>query len=401
MIALAVAACWVAIAGGLTRFVLRRLPVLTPVALGIAACLVLGFLVVAFFDNPLGSGTDEVVYQNQAEAVSRSLSLTGDVTSRYAVLDEGKYGWPAVLGTMYWLSGTLTPYLGVFVNATVTYMALLLVATAGQRLFPTVRPTLLHVALLASAPAVLLFGVSLMREPWAWLAIAIGVNALISALRGHRTQAAALLVVSSTVAFWIRTPLAVIIVAGFIGAILVGWVYRRVGTLGAAAALAGCFVVGLQVLVPILAAAGYSPQLLLVARDYLAAISTTGFIARDPFTVVGMAEALVRVGFGPLPWEYRPLPVWGWIMLNHLHWLAVAALAISTWRYRGTDAARVALLAFCVVLLAGIAVGLTNYGIVVRMRASLVIAVLPLAWGALALQHGGSRSKHHDDMASA
>ena len=138
MIGVGVAACWIAVAGILTRLVLRRLPVLAPVALGIAATLVLVFLVIAFFDNPLGSGTDEVVYQGQAEAVSRSLSLTGDVTSRYAVLDEGKYGWPdPCLQDVYWLTGADSPYLGIFLNGTVTYMALLLVAAAGQRLFPT------------------------------------------------------------------------------------------------------------------------------------------------------------------------------------------------------------------------------------------------------------------------
>ena len=400
MIGLAVAACWVAVAGGLTWIVLRRLPALKPVALGVGAVLLLVFLVVTFFDVPLGSGTDEVVYQNQAEAVSRSLALTGDVTSRYAVLDEGKYGWPAALGTMYWLSGTTTPYLGVFVNATVAYMTLLLVAAAGQRLFPMTRPTILHVALLVSAPAVVMFGVSLLREPWAWLAITVGLHALLSAVRDRRAQAAALLLVSCTLAFWVRTPLAVIIAAAVGGALVVAWVYRKVGALGAVAALAGGFVVGLQVLVPLLAAAGYSPQQLLVARDYLAAISTTGFLARDPFTVVGMVEALARVGFGPLPWEYRPLAVWGWVLVNHVQWLAVAALALSALRRRGRDIARVAVLAFCVVLLAGIAVGLTNYGIVVRMRASLVIAVLPLAWGAQALELGRGKAEHKEEVAS-
>lgn len=398
MIGVGIAACCLALSGFITRVVLRRIPLLAPVAAGIAACLVLVFLVIVFLDAPLGSGTDEVVYQTQAEAVSRSLSLTGDVTSRYAVLDEGKYGWPAVLGTVYWISGTDSPYLGIFINATVTFVALLLVAAAAQRLFPSVRPNLLHVMLAVSAPAVLMFGVSLMREPWAWLAIAVGMHALISAQRGRRAEAVGLLLLSFTVAFWIRTPLAVILVGAWGGGLFVSWVYRRAGLLGAATALAGCFAVGLQILVPILAAAGYSPQLLLIARDYLASVSTTGFISRDPFTLLGMVEALVRVGLGPLPWEYRPAPVWGWVLLNQVHWLVVAGLAAVAWRRHGSDIARVALLAFCVVLLAGLAIGLTNYGIVVRMRASLIIAVIPLAWGALAPERGLCRAVEHDQV---
>ena len=49
----------------------------------------------------------------------------------------------------------------------------------------------------------------------------------------------------------------------------------------------------------------------------------------------------------------------------------------------------------------GIAIGLTNYGIVVRMRASLVVAVIPLAWGAFAPVRGRLRADEVDQVAGS
>lgn len=383
MIAFATAFAWLGLSGVIAWLVCGRLPRLAPVAGALAVTLLAVFLTVTFFDVPFGSGTDEVVYHTQASGVSRSIMLTGDTASRYVMLDEGKHGWPTVLGVLYWLSGSSSPYVGLFVNANVTFAALLLSAAAGQRMFPASRPGPWHAVLLLASPTVLFLGVSLLREPWAWLAIALSVHAVLFIVRGRASLGGLVLVLALLLAFWVRTPLAVIITAASAGALLVVPPYRRWGFAGAALTMLVAFAVGLQVLVPLLAAAGYSPALLLIARDYLAAISTTGFVARDPFTMVGMAEALVRVGLGPFPWEYAPATVWAWVLGNHLYWLALLALTVASIRRYGLDLPRVAIIAFCIVLLAGIAVGLTNYGIVVRMRGSLIIATLPLAWGAL------------------
>ena len=385
VIVFATAFVWLGLSLGVAWLVCSRMPLLAPVAGGLAVSLLAVYLAVVFFDVPFGSGTDEVVYHTQASGVGRSLLLTGETASRYVMLDEGKHGWPTVLGVLYWFSGSTSPYVGLFVNANVTFAALLLSAAAGQRIYPASRPGPWHVMLLVASPTVLFLGVSLLRDPLAWLAIALSVHALLVLLRSRAALGAAVLLLACLLAFWLRAPLAVIIVAASVGALMVIPAYRRWGVGGAMITMLAAFLAGLQVLVPLLAAAGYSPSLLLIARDYLATISTTGFIARDPFTPVGMVEALVRVGVGPFPWEYAPAAVWAWVLGNHLYWLAVLALAVLAIRRYGMDLPRMALLAFCTVLLAGIAVGLTNYGIVVRMRGSLIIAALPLAWGALPL----------------
>lgn len=383
MIALAIGSLWLALSVVAGMIVSRRYPQLASVAAVLGLAVVAIFLTITFLDMPYGSGTDEVVYHSQASGVRLSLALTGDVTSQYASLDQGKYGWPTVLGVIYWLAGNTSPYLGVFINANLTFVTLLLAAVAGQRLYPRTTPGPWHALMLVGSPTVLIFGASLLREASAWLAVILSVHAVLCALRRRKAVALGLLLVAEALALWVRTPLAVIIAAAFVAAVFLAAVFRRWGLRVAAVVLVGSFGAGLKVLVPVLAAAGYSPSLLLVARDYLATVSTTGFVARDPFTPLGMVEALVRVGFGPFPWEYAPAGVWLWVLGNHLYWLALVVVVVLALRRGGLDPARVAVVTLCAILLAGIAVGLTNYGIVVRMRGTLVIAVLPLAWGGL------------------
>lgn len=74
--------------------------------------------------------------------------------------------------------------------------------------------------------------------------------------------------------------------------------------------------------------------------------------------------------------------MWLWVLANWGYWMVVLVLAVLAVR-AGANAATVALTTFCLVLLAGLALGLTNYGIVVRMRATLMVAVLPLVFGLL------------------
>lgn len=383
MIALAIGSLWLTLSIAAGLVVSRRYPQLASVSAVLGLAVLAIFLTITFLDMPYGSGTDEVVYHSQASGVRLSLVLTGDITSQYASLDQGKYGWPTVLGVIYWLAGNTSPYLGVFINANLTFITLLLAAAAGQRLYPRTSPGPWHTLMLVASPTVLIFGASLLREASAWLAVILSVHALLCALRQRKVVAIGLLLAAVGLAMWVRTPLAVIITAAFAAAVVLAVVFQKWGLKAAIAVLVGSFAVGLKVLVPVLATAGYSPSLLLVARDYLASISTTGFVARDPFTPAGMVEALVRVGFGPLPWEYAPAAVWVWVLGNQLYWLALVVVAVLALRRWGLDPVRIGVVALCTVLLAGIAVGLTNYGIVVRMRGTLVIAVLPLAWGGL------------------
>ena len=379
-----------------TRWLCRRQPSLAGVVPWLATLVIALFLAVAFLDRPFGSGTDEVVYHRQAVSVRLSWILTGGLDADYLRLDGGKTGWPTILGTLYWVTGSLDPYLGVLVNAVVSYLALLLVAAAGNRVWGERQWRQWVGLVLVASPPVLIFGASLLREAWVWLAVAIAVHALLYLCDRRWRPGGLTLVLAVAIAFWIRAPLSAIILGAVLGALLAAWVWQRLDISGAVVAMALMAVLGLQALAQVTAAFGYSAEALFATRDYLAVSASTGFAPSDPFTPLGLARALVQVGIGPMPWEYRPSPVWGWVFVNWVYWVVVIGLVLRAMRRAGVTFAAVALVVFACILLAGLAVALTNYGIVVRMRGTVLIALLPLVWGCLQPLRRGSQERSRE-----
>lgn len=383
MTAIAVCLSAVIVAGLLTSALLRRFDGLRVVVPWLVAVPTACVLVVALLDRPFGSGTDEVVYQRQARSIWTSLILTGRLDGDYVVVDQGKSGWPTMLGVLYRLTGDDNPYLGIVVNAVVAYVALLLVAAAGCRLWPGRTPGPWAGPVLTLSPTVLVFSASLLRETWVWLAVAVAVHGVIS-LTGHRRLVgAAVVMAGALLAYWVRAPMAAIIVGAVAAAVVVAWTWRRFGGLGGLTVFVALGLAGQRALVVALAYLGLTPDALLATRDYLAVSASTGFPPADPFTVPGLLQAVVRVGLGPLPWELRPSFVWVWILANWAFWILVLVLAAKALLRTPVTVGKVALMTFAFVLLVGLAISLTNYGIVVRMRAVVLVAVLPLAWGAL------------------
>jgi hypothetical protein len=399
MSALAVGVLVVALVGLVSVGVCRALPAVAGAARWLLVLLCTVVAVVVFLDVPFGSGTDELVYQHQAEGVRLSLVLSGGLDPYYAVLDPGKTGWPTVLGTLYYVVGSDNPYLGIVVNAAITYLALLLAVAAGARIHPDARWREWFGAVLVVSPPLVMYGPTLLRECWAWLTVALAIHGLIWLVRrcpwtGTLTVAAAALL-----AYWIRSPLAPILVAACVAGLVISVVWRHFGTKAAVVAFLCLGLAGRLALTVVLSSVGLSPEQLFVAREYLADVATTGFPPADPFTPVGLVESLVRVGLGPLPWELRPAPVWAWVLVSWAYWILVLVLSWRAVRRTGLDAATVAVLVFAVVLLAGLAVGLTNYGIVVRMRATVIIALLPVAWGMLAPARAVARTPAVEETA--
>jgi hypothetical protein len=386
LIEVALVAVAVLVAALVTLFVCRALPVVACSLPWLITCLTAIATLVFLLAMPYGSGTDELIYQAQALGVQRSWVLTGGPDdSQFAILDPGKTGWPIILGTLYYISGSDNPYLGVAVNAVVSYLALLLSVAAGARLNPGVQWREWYGLFIVANPALWLFGPSLLRESWAWLCVVLVVHGLLWLLQGARAAPGLLtMAAGAALAYWVRAPLAPILVA----AALVGWfvaiVWRRFGTKTAVVSLMLAGAGGTMVLVPLLGVLGVSPEALVATRDYLADSASTGFATGSPLTPTGLAQALLHVGLGPLPWELRPSPVWVWVIVNWAFWLTLLALVVQGLRRRRLSQGTVALIVFSLVLLAGLAVGLTNYGIVTRMRATVALAVLPLAFAAMA-----------------
>jgi hypothetical protein len=361
----------------------RRYPELRGLVPWLVTALGAALVVVALLNRPFGSGTDELTYQRQAKSVWASLLLTGRVNGDLVALDEGKWGWPTVLGIVYRAVGDDNPYVGIAINLALAYIALILTAAAGCRIWGPRQWDWWMGAFFALSPAVLVFSPSLLRETWVWLSVALAIHGLISLLGGRRRQGVVLLLVACLLVYWIRTPMSVIILGAAVGAVIVAWIWRRWGELAAVLSLAGMIVVGQSLVGYALRYIGLTPDALFLNRDYLAQTSTTGFPPSDPLTLSGLAQSMVRVGLGPLPWELRLAPVWGWVFVNWVFWVVVVIAAVVAVRRSGLTPVRLALAVFAGVVLVGLALSLTNYGIVVRMRAIVVFAVLPLVWGLL------------------
>ena len=341
-------------------------------------------ILVVLLNRPYGSGTDELAYQRQAKSVFASLVLTGQVNSDTVILDEGKWGWPTILGLAYRAVGTDNPYVGIAINVVIAYLALLLAAAAGCRVWGDRQWRWWMGPVFVVSPTVLTLGPSLMRENWSWLSVAIALHGVIWLLEGRRFLGFAVLAGGCLVAYWIRTPLAGMLLGGAVAAVLVAWIWRRWGKWPTFVGIAVMTIVGQRLATAALGAIGITPEALFIARDYLSESATTGFSPSDPFTPTGLAMSLLRVGVGPFPWELRPTPVWAWIFVNWVFWILILALVVLALRRAGLTATTVALVAFAGVTLTGLALTLTNYGIVTRIRPTIVIALLPLAWGALA-----------------
>lgn len=378
------AAVLLALVVGPTWALCRRFPELRGLVPWLLTALAAATILVVLLNRPYGSGTDELIYQRQARSVWASLLLTGRVDSETVILDQGKWGWPTVLGVAYRVVGTDNPYVGIAINVVIAYLALLLAAAAGCRVWGTRRWTWWMGAPFVLSPTVLLFSPSLSRETWVWLSVAIAMHGLIFLLERRRLLGLVVLMSGCLIVYWIRTPMAAIILGAAIAAVVLAWIWRRWGTWPAVVSLVVMAVVGQRLIVVALTAIGLTPEALFIARDYLAESATTGFPPSDPLTPGGLAMSLLRVGIGPLPWELRPAPVWGWVLVNWAFWIAVVVAAVVAVRRSGLTATRLALLVFAGVILVGLALSLTNYGIVVRMRATVVIALLPLVWGLLA-----------------
>lgn len=399
MIALSIGALVIAAAVAITAASCRRWPTLAGVVPWLAFLVMTTVAAVSFFQLPFGSGTDELIYHHQAEGVSLSLVLTGGLDPYYARLDAGKSGWPVILGTAYFLVGSDSPYLGIVINAVVAYLAIFLALAAGARIYSERSWREWFGMVIVASPALIMFSATLMRESWAWLTVALTIHGLISLVRRAVWTGSLITAAAVLLAFIIRSPLAPILLAATMAGVIIAFVWRGFGVKGAVLAFLGLGLLGRLALPIVLGSVGISQEQLFIARDYLNDSATSGFPAADPFTPRGLVEALVRVGFGPLPWEYTLAPVWAWIFVNWAYWVLVLLLTFTAVRRAGLNSANVAVLVFAAVLLAGLAVGLTNYGIVVRMRASVLVALLPVMWGILAPAKANDRTSVAEERA--
>jgi hypothetical protein len=330
--------------------------------------------------GPFFLATDGPRYDAQAVDIARQLA-----GGRSGIdINQGKVGWPTMLGTVYAVLGRV-PLAGILISCTVVALTAAVTGKAAVAAWGRC-PTLPLVAIFCLSPSFLLLGPSLMREPLCWFGTALATLAAIRRIRAARGWIAPLLL-GALVLFWVRTLLGVLVVGGLLlGYVLVA-LKRRYGWTVSAIASGAVSAAMLLLVGPVLALAGQDLLSVAEGRGYLAESATTGFgsVPSTSGGVTGLLQAgvqsLPRVLLGPFPWEVGLAAVWLWIIANSLVWWATIVLIWRAGRRAAWDDVVLTAVVAGLVVLMGMAVVLTNYGIVVRLRSDVVVLLVPVVLG--------------------
>jgi hypothetical protein len=356
-------------------FAARRLgvPVAPPLIVFIVLSLI-GMVFVATVGANVFAVTDAIVYDRDASAIADFLRGDG----RFPKMLPGHAAWPILLGGIYYAFGD-HPLLGLVLNSGIVGVAVVFVSRAAVEFSGAVSARLTVAAILLM-PLALLYGPSLMREAISWLGIAmLGCGAALTVTRLRAGPV--ILAAGGLVSISIRPTLGLFVTLAAVGtAVAVRLLMRRRFALLAVVVVGsalGAYFLGPSVITVL----EFSPEYVEDNRDDLALaatgfdVPTTGLTGSIGLTLTGLLT-LPRAVLGPLPSEVGPEPVWLWVIANTLYWFALLVLVIV--RYRGRPEVGAVLLLTTGMALVGIAITLTNYGIVVRMRGMPMFLMLPL-----------------------
>jgi hypothetical protein len=318
--------------------------------------------------------SDAIVYDRDGASIARF--LRGE--DGFPTMLPGHAAWPILLGAIYFVFGD-HQLLGLVINAGFVGLASVFVNRTAVEFAGAVSPKL-SVAAILLMPLVLLYGPSLMREALSWFGVSLlGCGAAMMITR--RLAGPSILVAGALVSIAIRPTLGLFVTLASLGAVVVIRLLQRRRFLQVAAVVLGS-ALGTYFLGPsAITVLSFSPAFVEDNRDYLAG-AATGFVApAAPVTgtlglgITGLLT-LPRAVLGPLPSEIGPEPVWLWVIVNTAYWFGLLALVVI--RFRGRPEVGAVLLLITSIAMVGIAITLTNYGIVVRMRGMAMFLMLPL-----------------------
>lgn len=323
--------------------------------------------------------------QYDLQAFQFAQSLKGEsVEVQFA---GGKEGWPVVLGLVYFLFGRVT-FVGIIISCIAVAISAIFVSGSAELLAGRFSERALYMWYFLT-PLILLLGPSLMREALCWMAVSMVSYGVIARSSGH-TRGLLVALLGALILGAVRTSLAVLVIAG----LAVSWVClilisRKMYYVLAAIAIAVAALASI-LLSPTLGALDSAEASLQANRLYLSAEATTGFSTSVLGTGVGgflvvVMEVFPRVLLGPFPWELG-IPweagesmVWLWVLSNSLIWLALLWVVLRKRRLLKHRRAAALILGATAIVMLGMSLSLTNYGIIVRMRGTPMIMLLPLA----------------------
>lgn len=326
----------------------------------------------------------------------QALSVAGDMGLRVPMgldiqLYSGKEGFPTILGFLYRIFGRV-PVAGVVFNSFVSALTVMVIFAASRLAFGAIAQRFVLACFLL-LPAFVTYGSDLLREALCWLSVALITYFVVAfAVKRNRLTGALGAAVGILLLLWVRSTLGLLSLVAIVVAIGLMLMWRGMGKRALFALLAsmlgGVFLFGdwaLQII-------GYDSSRIALIRRFNRQDASSGYHALlESIENSGVGGAILATlpnsVFGPFPWEIGIEPVWAWVLINALFWwVALFAVARRIW-VNGLNSVTVSLLVFAAVLLVGMSVTLTNYGLLLRIRTIPMIVLLVLMAQPIAKRH--------------
>ena len=325
---------------------------------------------VIWYQLPALIAGDAFVYQAQA---------MGSLEAR-----AGKEGFSILLGSLYRAIGPI-PAAGLLLNASLMGLLVVVVSRTAGRLGGE-RAARFAAIMAVLLPPLVWWGSQLLREAPMWILIALAADTAVAmAIDGLSWRRGAWLLVPCLAMLTIRAPVAAVVAVSLaLGLVLAtaprpGDHIRRAAMIGGAVLLAVFLFPRFEALQSLEEEDSAS---IVYARNSLST-ANTGFGEEAAPTTSGLIgslpSALPLVVFGPFPWQ---LPSSGLVAVaDTLAWWFVLYWGMRGFGplHRRFGRASWVLIVPAAALIGVLALTLGNFGIVIRMRAMIVVLLLPYA----------------------
>lgn len=418
-----------ALMGTILFLVARRLQVSIIPASLVSVVLAVSGLAIQVSSSPFYVPSDASFYEKWALYL---YDQTGE--GGFPSVWPGKGVWPALMAGFYFIFGPVSVALHLF-NAMIIGLILILVQKT-TKLFVGKDPKSLALLALASSPAVLIFGPSLLRESLFWLGGSLGTLALALLFARKYVAGTLTLFLGCCVLLAIRPDFGLIAVYALLAPSIVIFAKMRWGPTLRSVLVVG--ISGLTLLASIPFAVGLLiPQYIVenlepVRAELAGAEVKTGFythptedpsptgpgpqgpnrisdsfgldsfglgelcVSNDILVIICSSLAtLPNVLVGPFPWELKQFsPLAGVVLVGGtFHFLLVFFASLTAVTERRLRSPATAIIGVGMVLLCAMAAISTNYGIILRFRMIAEMVLLPLALANIVIQLPKFRGK--------
>jgi 4-amino-4-deoxy-L-arabinose transferase-like glycosyltransferase len=313
----------------------------------------------------------------------------------------GKEGFAILLGGLYGITGP-TPVVGLLFNAALMGLLVIVVSRTAGRLGGE-RAARYGALIELLLPPFVWWGSQLLREAPMWILIALAADAAVAmAIEGLSWRRAAGLLLISLAMLTVRAPVAAVLVVFLAVGLILASAPRPGDHARRAALIVGSVAIALFLFPRFDALQSLETQnsaSIVFSRNYLAT-ANTGFGEQAAPTTGGLygqlPTALPLVVFGPLPWQLASSEFAA--VADTLAWWFILYLALRGFvpLRRRVGRASLVLVMPAAALLGVLALTLANFGIVIRMRAMVVVLLVPYAAVGLAVLAERRRARSYD-----